>query len=80
MTTSLQLALEDPVYKAHKVGNSYSMKGDKDLWKIAYYPLFGTYKNGNWVEFESPKALVEKPIPNGTDLREIPLHFLTLNL
>lgn len=63
-------------YKDHKVGNEYNMEGDKDPWKISYYPIFQDGKTGE--KYEEPRALVEKPIPGGTDFREVPLRYLTL--
>ena len=66
-----------------------------DGWKIAYYPLFGTYKgeedNKVWIEFGEPRALIEKPIETdqikaksilndkGNDQREVPLRYLVKN-
>lgn len=78
----LQKALDDPIWKNHTVGDTYTMDGKPDLWKIAYYPLFGTYKGPEeervWEEFDHPRALVEKPMKNGgIDFREIPLFYLT---
>lgn len=74
---NLQKALNDELWISHKIGDKYSMDGKPDLWKIAYYPLNGTYKNGEWIEFYEPRALIEKPIIGGTDFREIPLRYLT---
>lgn len=76
MTERLHTALNDEVYKAHKIGDVYSMinvGGKKDEgWKIAYYPLFGTYKGDNdkkeWTEFAEPRALIEKKLEIGSDL------------
>jgi hypothetical protein len=74
---TLQEALSHETWLSHKLGDLYTMKGDNDKWKIAYYPLLGTYKGGKWIEFEEPRALVEKPMLNkGIDLREIPISFL----
>lgn len=80
----LKTALNDPIWKDHKIGDSYAMihvggKIDNSNWKIAYYPLFGTYKNEIWVDFEEPRALVEMPIKDGTDFREVPLRYLQKN-
>jgi len=47
-------------------------------WKIAYVPLFGSFKNGKWIHFNEERALVEKPIKGGIDFREIPIRFLKL--
>lgn len=80
MEKRLKEALDSPVWKAHKVGDSYSMVnvgGKKDSgWSIAYYPLFGTYKNEVWIDFAEPRALIEKRIPGGIDLREVPIGFM----
>lgn len=72
---NLEAALRDKLWLSHKISDSYNMDGD--TYKIAYYPLFGTYKGGVWVDFEEPRALVEKPILNGIDFREVPLRYLT---
>lgn len=86
----LKKALEAPLWKEHKPGDRYTMDGKAALWKITYYPLFGTFNNvkdrdGNtlevkWVDFEEPRALVETPAVfeggSGTDLREVPLRYL----
>lgn len=78
----LEKALSSPLWKSHRIGNVYSMinrDGSKsDGWKIAYYPLFGTYKNEKWIEFNEPRALIERPIKGGTDFREMPLRYLKL--
>ncbi len=64
----------------HKIGNIYSMinkdgtKGGN--WKIAYYPLTGTYRDGEWIDFNEPRALIEQPMKDGTDFREMPLRYL----
>ena len=53
----------------------YTMDGKQDKWKIAYYPINECGKTGE--TYEEPRALIEKPIPGGTDFREIPLRYLT---
>lgn len=68
-------ALEDNIWFEHKIGDNYTMDAKPDLWKIAYFPIFEDGKNGE--QYEEPRALVEKPIPNGTDFREVPLRYLT---
>ena len=50
------------------------MDGKPDEWKIAYYPLTECGKTGE--VYEEPRALIEKPIQGGIDLREIPLRYL----
>lgn len=75
MESNLQLALSSPTWQEHKMGDTYTMDDKLDLWKIAYYPIFENGKNGE--AYEEPRALVEKPILNGTDFREVPLRYLT---
>ena len=70
----LKEALEDPKWKNHKLEDTYTMDGSPDLWKIAYYPILVDARTGD--EYPEPRALVEKPIPGGTDFREIPLRYL----
>lgn len=70
----------------HKIGDIYLMinmdgKKDKGGWKIAYYPLSGTYKgeleNKKWVDFSEPRALIERPMEGGgTDFREVSPRYL----
>lgn len=68
----------------HRIGNVYSMinrdGSSSGQWKIAYYPLPGTYEGpgGNkiWVNFDEPRALIEQPIKGGIDFREVPLRYL----
>lgn len=90
----LKKALEDLIWKDHKIGDTYSMvnvggKKDDGNWKIAYYPLDGTYKGEDdkkiWIEFDEPRALIEKPMKageskEGSDLREMPLRYLIKNI
>lgn len=76
----LQEALNNPLWKAHKIGNIYSMRNRNgsvsEGWKIAYYPLFESYKNGKLIEFNEPRVLIERPMDKGIDIREIPIRFL----
>jgi hypothetical protein len=70
----LKEALDHPLWKEHKIGDTYSMDGSKG-WKIAYYPIF---EDGRTKEvYQEPRALVEKPMKEGIDFREIPLFYLT---
>ena len=62
-------------------------------WQVVYYPLYGTWKPtgiydggemvNKWVEFNEPRALVEKRSMVGKELkkdfREVPLRYLELN-
>lgn len=70
----LQKALDNEIWKQHKIGDVYTMDGKPDLWKIAYYPIFEDGKTGEI--YKEPRALIEKPIQNGTDFREVPLRYL----
>lgn len=84
MREKLRIALNNELWKQHKIGNTYTMDGKPDKWKIAYYPIFEDGKNGE--QYDEPRALVEKPIFGkldeiiGTDFREVPLRYLTNSL
>ena len=74
-------ALNHGLWKNHKCGDLYSMKNqdgsDGGIWRITYYPLFGTYRQEKWMSFNEPRALIERPFKNnGIDFREIPLRYL----
>lgn len=71
---NLQLALSNQLWKEHVIGDTYTMDGKPDLWKIAYYPIFSDGKTNK--QYSEPRALIEKPIPGGTDFREVPLRYL----
>ena len=75
MKTKLKEALNHPLWVNHKIGNQYQMDGKKELWKIAYYPIFECGKTGK--VYNEPRALIEQPIQGGTDFREVPLRYLT---
>lgn len=77
MSIELEAALANPVWKDHKTGDTYTMDGKPDLWKIAYYPIFEDGKTGE--VYKEPRALIEKPMKGGTDFREVPLRYLTKN-
>jgi hypothetical protein len=68
-------SMSKTTYQNHKIGDEYQMDGKPDKWKIAYYPILEDGKTGEI--YEEPRALVEKPIPGGTDFREVPLRYLT---
>jgi rubredoxin len=74
MSNRLKEALNHPKWLNHKIGDTYTMDGKPDLWKIAYYPIFECGKTGE--VYNEPRALVERPIKGGTDFREIPLRYL----
>ncbi len=79
MSECLKIALENEIWKSHKIGDEYQMDNKPNRWKITYYPIFEDYK-GN--QYEEPRALIEKPILGhldmqiGIDFREIPLRYL----
>lgn len=71
----LEQALNNPLWLNHKIGNSYSIKGDNRRWQLAYYPIF---EDGNTREvYSEPRALMETPLEDGTDFREMPLRYIT---
>lgn len=70
----LQEALNHPLWVNHKDGDFYTMDGKPDLWKIAYYPIFEDGKTNE--KYSEPRALIEKPMKDGTDFREVPLRYL----
>ena len=72
---NLGIALNNPIWMNHKIGDVYTMDMKSDLWKIAYYPIFENGKTGK--QYEEPRALIEKPIIGGVDFREIPLRYLS---
>lgn len=76
----LKNALDNPLWKSHKPGDKYKMSDVNgkmtEGWRITYYPLFGTYKDEQWMDFTEPRALIEKPMTGGFDFREIPLRYL----
>jgi len=74
MRKELKFALQNPLWLIHRIGDKYTMDNKPDIWKIAYYPIFEDGKTGKI--YSEPRALIEKPIPNGTDFREIPLRYL----
>jgi hypothetical protein len=80
----LQEALNNEIWINHKIGDTYSMihiggRVDNSNWKIAYYPLFGTYKNGVWIDFEEVRALVELKVKDGIIIQETPIRYLSKN-
>jgi hypothetical protein len=75
MRDKIKLALKDPAWLSHKIGDVYQMDGKPEFWKIAYYPILEDGRNGK--EYDEPRALVEKPIQGGIDFREVPLRYLS---
>ncbi len=75
MNKKLIISLIHPLWTNHKIGDTYVMDEKPDLWKIAYYPIFEDSKTGE--VYNEPRALVEKPIKDGIDFREVPLRYLT---
>ena len=66
-------------YKNYKINVPMYIMDDKpELWKIIYYPI---RENGKTNEvYAEPRALIERKIKNGFDIREIPLRYLTNKL
>ena len=76
MRKELEEALNNPLWKSHKNGDTYKMDG-KDAWRMTYYP---TFECGKTLEqYNEPRALIERPMIDGTDFREVPLRYLTKN-
>lgn len=75
---NLKEALNNPIWQYHKIGDKYLMHGDKDIWMIAYYPIFEDGKTGE--KYTEPRALVEKPIKGGIDFREVPMRYLSKSI
>lgn len=71
----LAAALSHPLWNEHKIGDTYTMDGKVDLWKIAYYPIFEDGKTNQL--YSEARALIEKPMIGGTDFREVPLRYLS---
>jgi len=72
---NLQKSLSNPLWLSHNIGNQYTMDGS-GCWKIAYYPIF---EDGKTKElYQEARALIETPLTNGTDFREVPLRYLKL--
>ncbi len=67
-------SLNNPIWKSHRVGDNYTMDGNPEYWKIAYYPIMENGETGEL--YNEPRALVEKPMKGGVDFREIPLRYL----
>ena len=70
--------LQEPLYINHKIGDIYTMDGKIEYWKISYYPIF--QDNKTKVDYDEPRALIEKPMQGGIDFREVPLRYLTKKL
>lgn len=77
-----RLALDNPLWKEHNIGDNYTMDGKKDLWSIAYYPIFEDGKTNE--KYSEPRALIERPAmfngELGIDFREVPLRYLNKHL
>lgn len=60
-------------WEQYKPENNYQMKNRDGSFvncKVAYYPL---------PYYKDLRALIEIPMNEGTDFREVPVHFLQLN-
>ncbi len=78
MDSQLRVALDNPIWKEHRLGKTYTMDGESG-WKIAYYPILECGKTGE--QYDKPRVLIEKPRRfkgvMGIDFREVPILFLT---
>lgn len=78
-TVLLRIALSNPTWMSHKIGDQYTMDNKPDLWSIAYYPIFEDGKTGE--KYSEPRSLIERPAvfngEPGTDFREVPLRYLS---
>jgi hypothetical protein len=75
ISVELMLALKNPIWVDHRIGDEYTMDGRPDHWRIAYYPIMKDGKTGE--KYNEPRALIEKPMEGGgIDFREIPLRYL----
>ena len=85
---NLKAALSSDIWVNHRIGDTYTMDGKLQPWKIAYFPIFEDGKTG--ATYDEPRALVEQPIleskkcsgatcyvKTGIDFREVPLRYLT---
>lgn len=75
MNPQLVIALKNPIWANHKVGDNYSVTGDKRAWKLTYYPIFEDGKTNE--PYTEPRALMETPLNDGIDFREMPLRYVT---
>lgn len=76
MNSDLIQILKHPVWINHNVGDLYTMDNRADeYWKIVYYPILTDNKTKEL--YEEPRVLIEKPIKDGIDFREVPLRYLT---
>lgn len=71
---NLKEALNSPTWLNHKIGDTYTMDGKPDLWKIVYYPIFECGKTGE--VYSEPRALVENIEKKGFWNKEVPLRYL----
>lgn len=57
-------------WKTHQIGDKYDMRSRDEsvvVCKVAYYPL---------PNYSDLRALIEIKLENGTDFREVPVHYL----
>lgn len=71
----LSQALQHETWLSHRLGDEYTMDGKPERWKIAYYPILENGRTGE--VYPEARALVEKPMEKGIDIREVPLRYLT---
>ena len=71
---NLKQALNNVIYKSHKIGDIYFMDDKSDRWQIVYYPIFQDGKTQEY--YDEPRALVQNIDKNGFWSKEIPLRYL----
>ena len=71
----LSKALNNTLYKHHKISDKYLMDGKPDRWEIVYYPIFECGKTGE--KYNEPRALVQNIDKGGFWHKEVPLRYLT---
>ena len=59
----------------HKIGDTYTMDGKPEHWKVAYFYIQEDGKTGE--VYNEPRVLIERPMKGGTDFREVPERYLT---
>jgi len=60
--------------EGHYIGRKYYVQGSKGEWTLEYYPLNECGKTGK--VYDEPRALMQKVIKGGFDLREMPLRYI----
>lgn len=74
--------MSESIFKSHKIVDLYELRNRNGSvesgWKLAYsHPIMGTFKRQVWVEHTETYALIERPMGDGIEIREVPERFLT---